>query len=40
VQELADSEDRLKELARDEEELKAKVEQLKEEIAARLQALA
>jgi hypothetical protein len=40
VQQLADSDDRLKELARDEVELKAKVEQLKEKIAARLEALA
>ena len=40
VQELADSEDRLKELARDEAELKAKVEKLKKEIATRLEALA
>jgi hypothetical protein len=40
VQQLADTEDRLKELARDEVELKAKVEQLKEEIAMRLEALA
>jgi hypothetical protein len=40
VQQLADSEDRLKELARDEVELKTKVEQLKEEIATRLEALA
>jgi hypothetical protein len=40
VQQLADSEDRLKELARDEVELKAEVDQLKEEIAKRLEALA
>jgi hypothetical protein len=40
VQQLADSEDRLKELARDEVELKAQVEQLEKEIATRLEALA
>jgi hypothetical protein len=39
VQQLADSEDRLNELARDDVALKAKVEQLKEEIAARLETL-
>jgi hypothetical protein len=39
VQQLANSEDRLTELARDERELKVQLEQLKKEIATRLDAL-